>query len=184
MAATEPRSWIGQVTPHVVEVAVAGGAGGIVAITAEEPELVVAVDPVGRVAAAARIPEIVRQIWNNLGAIVAVLATGVRALDPSPRALLTRGGVRSVDPKVAQGAVTIRSGRIETPSAKEPEIPACVDPTAGAPTRARKRASQGDRRTGKRSVTNRQAARPCRSCRANRTCYRLSWIGSGLVCRL
>jgi hypothetical protein len=50
------RSWIGQVAPQVVEVAVAGGAGGVVAQSTKHPELVVVIDPARRVAAAARCP--------------------------------------------------------------------------------------------------------------------------------
>jgi hypothetical protein len=64
MAVTESRSWIRQVAPRVVEVAVAGGTGGVVASTAEEPELMVEVNPVRPVAAAARRPDFVCLIWN------------------------------------------------------------------------------------------------------------------------
>src|SRR6267143_4537021 len=54
---------IRQVSPHVVEIAVPGCTGGIVAHTAEEPELAIAVDPVCRIAAATRSPYLVRLIW-------------------------------------------------------------------------------------------------------------------------
>ena len=54
---------IWQVSPHVVEIAVPGCTGGIVAHTAEEPELAIAVDPVRRIAAATRSPYLVRLIW-------------------------------------------------------------------------------------------------------------------------
>src|SRR5580700_6269127 len=55
---------IRQVTPHVVEVAVHGGACGIVALTAEEPQLSFVVDPVRRVAAATGCPDVISQIGS------------------------------------------------------------------------------------------------------------------------
>ncbi len=89
---------IRQVSPHVVEIAVPGCTGGIVAHTAEEPELAIAVDPVRRIAAATRSPYLVRLVWAYLIAINAVGGTRVRALDPGPRAGLASGRVRSVYP--------------------------------------------------------------------------------------
>ena len=54
---------IRQISRHVVEIAVPGGTGGIVAHTAKEPELAIAVDPVRRITAATRSPYLVRLIW-------------------------------------------------------------------------------------------------------------------------
>jgi hypothetical protein len=80
--------------------AVPGCARGIIAQTAEQPELVVAVDPVRTVAAAAGSIKFEGLIWEQLVAIYAVLGTGVRALDPGPSPWLACGGVRSVDPQI------------------------------------------------------------------------------------
>jgi hypothetical protein len=75
------RSWIRQISPYVVEVAVSGCARGIVARATEKPELIVAVNPVRPVAAATRTPEIVGLKWDGLVSVDTVLATGVRALE-------------------------------------------------------------------------------------------------------
>src|SRR5208337_4778567 len=57
---------IWQVAPQVVEVAVPGCTRGIVALTAEEPELAITVNPVCRVAAATGSPDLIRLVWSSL----------------------------------------------------------------------------------------------------------------------
>ena len=74
-----------QVSPHVVEVAVPGCTRGIVTLTAEEPELAKTVDKGRRIAAAAGCPDVVGLIGTRQIAVTAVLAAGVRSLNPGPR---------------------------------------------------------------------------------------------------
>src|SRR5579862_4073272 len=79
---TTPPEWgksvlIRQVSPHVVERPVPRCTRGVVACTSEEPELPVAIDPVRRIAAATRCPDLVGLEWLSLVAVNAVGATRV-----------------------------------------------------------------------------------------------------------
>ena len=124
---------IGHVAPHIVQVAVASRAGGIVTFTTEQPELTVLVDPGGGVAATARSPDIVGFIAAQLIAVDSVRTAGVRALDPSPSAGLGGRRIGSVDPKIVESSVAVGRGRVTT---KEPEISSLIDPSIGTPARA------------------------------------------------
>ena len=59
VAVTRSVVAIRQIAPQVVEVAVAGCALGIVALSAEEPKMAIAVNPTRRIAAAAGSPDVV-----------------------------------------------------------------------------------------------------------------------------
>src|SRR5271155_70406 len=87
-----------QISPHIVEVAVPGCTRGIVTLTAEEPELAKVVDKGRRIAPSARCPDVVSRVGARQIAVTAVLAAGVRTLNPGPSTGQHRVGVRSVDP--------------------------------------------------------------------------------------
>src|SRR5271155_501412 len=136
-----------QISPHVVKVAVPGCAGGIVTLAAEEPELAEAVDKGRRITPSAGCPDVVRLVRSRQVAVAAVLAACVRSFNPGPRPSLSRRGVRRIDPHVVEGAVAIRCGRIQTPSAKEPEVPALIHPGGGSPTRSGECSGRGGSQT-------------------------------------
>jgi hypothetical protein len=95
---------------------------------------------------------------HRLIPVVAILGAGVRAFDPSPSAGLACGRARCINPEVIEGSVAVRSGGIESPAAKEPEVAIGIGPGTGAPTRARESSGCGNRCAGLSGVASSQTA--------------------------